>query len=556
MTLDEIAIKYNTDKSSKLHNYTARYDVYFSGMRHEKLKILEIGIQSGFSLKTWKEYFQNSKIFGIDIADCSHIDEDRIKTLQGSQNDLSFLKKVNDLYGPFDIIIDDGSHISSDMRISFDFLFPLLKKEGLYVVEDLHCCYWPEFRKNSYSFMDRLNELLDCVNSMGKCGLADPSNIKEDLFYQSKKLGEMNWWEKSIEYIHLFRSIVFIKKSVLGDIDQSYRSIKPPGWLKNKIRFKNLKRTVWKGLRSCLKKMSEIKKPTAPREEILAYRKKIKVYDVFIFFNELELLELRLNMLNNYVDYFIIVEATVTFSGLPKKLFFEENKYRFRQFEHKIIHYIIKDTPTNEDDLRKRLLDDKLNFLDREIINTTLTSDNIPQGQSHWLREFYQKESMKKALVGLGGNDICFISDVDEIWNPEVSIDYTKDDIFKLRQNMYAYFMNNRSSEQWAGTYATKYKNIKHNSINHLDTPSKTHYTYVKNGGWHFTNLGGADRIKQKIESYGHQEFNNDEIKTQIEKRIINNEDFIGRKFKFWVDESNLPKYLLDNNARYKTFFK
>ena len=94
MTLDQIALSLGTDKSSKLHNYTEKYDFYFSKMRDEKLKVLEIGIQNGFSLKMWKQYFQNSEIFGIDTADCSSFQEERVIPILGSQNDLSFLESV------------------------------------------------------------------------------------------------------------------------------------------------------------------------------------------------------------------------------------------------------------------------------------------------------------------------------------------------------------------------------------------------------------------------------------------------------------------------------
>ncbi len=225
MTLDEIALKYKTDKSSKVHNYTGKYEVYFSSIKNNNLKILEIGIQNGYSLKTWKEYFANSEIYGIDIKDCSKMDEDRIKTLKGSQDDLVFLKTVNDKYGPFDIIIDDGSHFNDHMKTSFDFFFPFLKNGGFYVVEDLNCCYRPDFRRDNTLFMNRLKELLDCVNSGGKCGIADISNIKEDNFYQRKELGELNWWEKSIDSIHLYRSIVFIKKYKFAE--KFYEKISP-----------------------------------------------------------------------------------------------------------------------------------------------------------------------------------------------------------------------------------------------------------------------------------------------------------------------------------------
>lgn len=219
MTLDEIASQYNTDKGSHLHNYTEKYEKYFFELRNEKLKILEIGIQNGYSLKTWKEYFPNAEIFGIDIVDCSHMDEERIKTLQGSQTDVNFLKNVNARFGPFDIIIDDGSHYSSDMTISFDALFPLLKPNGLYVVEDLHCLYWPQFKDGGKSFMKRLSRLADSVNGRGKWGLSEIKNETQDEFYQQRKNGNPNWWDRSVEYIHLYRSIVFIKKHIAAPTD-------------------------------------------------------------------------------------------------------------------------------------------------------------------------------------------------------------------------------------------------------------------------------------------------------------------------------------------------
>jgi hypothetical protein len=121
---------------------------------------------------------------------------------------------------------------------------------------------------------------------------------------------------------------------------------------------------------------------------------------------------------------------------------------------------------------------------------------------------------------------------------------------------MYSYFLNNRTSEPWAGTFATKYKNIKDKCLNDFRDQAKTTYTYVENGGWHFTNQGGADRIKTKLESYSHKEFNTEEIKKELEKKIQENKDFVGRNFKFWVEEKDLPAYLLTNKEKYKSYFK
>ena len=294
-------------------------------------------------------------------------------------------------------------------------------------------------------------------------------------------------------------------------------------------------------------------------EKIAEYRKDIKIYDVFTFLNELELLEIRLSILDKHIDYFVIIESTQTFSGLPKKLYFEENKHLFEKYKHKIIHYMIDDVPEDEYDLRNRLLNKKLSALDKEIATNALTSDNFVKSDVHWLKEFYQKESIKKALVGLSDNDFCFVSDVDEIWNPEVKIDYTRNDVFKFKQVAYVYYLNNRSNEDWAGwtgTIATKYKNIKNSCLNHLRTATKNNYTVLKNGGWHFTFQGGINQIKKKLESYGHQELNKNDIKSQIEDMVLHNKDIRGRNIKFWIDERNLPKYLLDNKIKYKKFFK
>lgn len=547
MTLDDIALKYATDKSSTQHNYTEKYDRYFSPLRNEKLKVLEIGIQNGFSLKTWKEYFPNAEIFGIDIVDCSHMDEERVTTLKGSQNDLTFLKKINDQYGPFDIIIDDGSHNSADMRISFDFLFPLLKKDGLYVVEDIVCVYWPELSDGGTLFMDRLKELLDIVNGNGKCGLAEMKNIDVDHVYQGKKRGAMDWWEESVEYVHLYRSIAFIKKYA-----QAPKYLNPPvKSLSGLVRTKRFASKVYGrlmhmknvGIEKVLdfkKKISEQTMSALAPEEIRAQRETIKVYDIFTYNGEADILELRLNILNNAVDQFIIVEAPTTFSGLKKPLYFEAQKERFAQFTDKIKYFVVDEYPT-----------------DAAICALADASSNVPTGgPEHWRREFYQKESIKKALVGIADDDFCFVGDVDEIWNPLVQIDWRKDDVFKLKQELYVYFLNNKSNQSWIGTIATKYKNIKNACLNHLRTKGKTVYTYVDDGGWHFTNMGGIEEIRRKLnDTYTEESYNTKEVQDNLEKRF-GAVDYVGRKDIYRVDESTLPHYIVEHKELYNTLLK
>jgi hypothetical protein len=174
-TLDFIANKYGTDKCHQIHNYCARYEKYLPFNRYDKLKILEIGVLNGESLKTWREYFYRSEIVGIDInPDCKQYEGERISVEIGSQDDAAFLTSVNSTYGDFDLILDDGSHLNSHVIKSFDVLFPLLKSGGTYVVEDVLTSYLPDyeggFRQENTS-MEYFKRLADDVNYRGLLSL-------------------------------------------------------------------------------------------------------------------------------------------------------------------------------------------------------------------------------------------------------------------------------------------------------------------------------------------------------------------------------------------------
>ena len=262
-------------------------------------------------------------------------------------------------------------------------------------------------------------------------------------------------------------------------------------------------------------------------------------YDTFSFFNELDLLEIRLNILDPHVDFFVLAESNETFSGQPKPLYYQENKERFAKWNHKIIHIVVDDFP-NDPEI-SRMMDDR---------------PYVPKHLEHFRRAFYQKESLRKGLADAEDDDIVYFGDLDEIWKPQEIDDKT----YKLQQLCYVYYVNNRSSEDWYGTVVTRYKNIKEGSINDLRAKPAN---FLPDGGWHFTNMGGPEAIRAKIEAYDHQEYNKESIKAKIEKRMQNNEDYIGRnrdykgvKFKFWIDESDLPQYLLENKEKYRHLFK
>lgn len=318
----------------------------------------------------------------------------------------------------------------------------------------------------------------------------------------------------------------------------------------------------WRGL-GWLRSEIEAKKYWLSEAEIKEYRKGIKIYDVIIFFDELDLLEIRLSILDPYVDFFVIVESTESFSGNKHPEIFKINKDRYKKWSHKILYYSNTDTPKDEADARNRLSQNKnLTELDRQILTDTITSDNVGKGVVHWLKEFYQKESIKKALVGLGDDDVCYVSDLDEVWNPELVIDYSKDDIFKLRQTGYMYFLNNRTSEidwdVWSGTIVTKYKNIKYSCLNHLRTHRKmaSRYVFLRNGGWHFAFQGGYEGAKRKLVERGHFFYKPEETVPNIKERVEKNIYYRGGKVKLWVDEGNLPKHILENKEKYKNMLK
>src|SRR5688572_29079055 len=145
--LVSLAKIYKTDKGWH-HHYMPVYQQWFEALRHKPVRLLEIGIGGydkpllgGDSLRMWKSYFRKGIITGIDIYDKSALIEDRIYIYKGDQADKNFLRDVSQKEGPFDIIIDDGSHVQSHIITSFETLFPLLSPGGIYVIEDTETSY-------------------------------------------------------------------------------------------------------------------------------------------------------------------------------------------------------------------------------------------------------------------------------------------------------------------------------------------------------------------------------------------------------------------------------
>ena len=165
-SLTELAKNYKTDKWG-YHYYTPIYEQWFSPLRYKPVRLLEIGIGGydkshfgGDSLRMWKRYFRHGKITGIDLYEKSALAEKRIKTFKGDQSNPDFLREVVKAEGPFNIVIDDGSHMQSHIITTFEVLFPLMPTGSIYVIEDTQTSYWPKFEGST----SQMNEVPSAMN--------------------------------------------------------------------------------------------------------------------------------------------------------------------------------------------------------------------------------------------------------------------------------------------------------------------------------------------------------------------------------------------------------
>ncbi len=154
----------------KCLHYLPIYEATLFPLRHRPVRMLEIGVHKGGSLEMWRRYLHpDSVVTGIDIdPDCRRFDNPsrNIHVRIGSQQDLRFLRHVTNELGPFDVILDDGSHAASHMVDSFRFLFPTsLAPGGIYIVEDLCANYWAPYRDSRMSFMDLIKWLIDGMHA-------------------------------------------------------------------------------------------------------------------------------------------------------------------------------------------------------------------------------------------------------------------------------------------------------------------------------------------------------------------------------------------------------
>lgn len=256
--------------------------------------------------------------------------------------------------------------------------------------------------------------------------------------------------------------------------------------------------------------------------------------DVCTYNGERDILDIRLNVLYPYVDKFIIVEFDETFSGKkkPKHLLKDWNKDWVKFLDKIDYAWIPKSEWSKYKDLAK-----------------SSPNTQYGKGAEHWVREFCQKESIKDCLTDLKGEDVVFVGDCDELWNPEQFKGFITPCKLKLR--VYSYYLNNRSTEEFWGTIVGYYKDIKGKCLNHLRSTdlSRTQEEF----GWHFTSMGGHENVKKKLtDSYTSDSYANDWVLNNLEQNINGNLDFIGRHFNYIQDESGWPSFIKNNKIKYK----
>ena len=252
-----------------------------------------------------------------------------------------------------------------------------------------------------------------------------------------------------------------------------------------------------------------------------------RIYDGFTFFNELEVLELRLHELHDKVDFFILVEATQTFQGKPKPLVYEANKERFRAFHKQIIHIIVDDMPTSDD----------------------------PR-----VREHHQRRAIARGASNLQPEDVLIISDVDEvIKRSTVDVLRANSGYFLIDMPMYQFFLNTEAIPRgWNKVFAFSYDLAgsipDFSRVRVLQLPTFENFAgrnhMIMDGGWHFTFLGGPEQVREKLASYSHTGGHYESLRRPkaVEQQLMTGHQLGGHSITLIkeIDES-YPEYVRNN---------
>jgi len=196
--------------------------------------------------------------------------------------------------------------------------------------------------------------------------------------------------------------------------------------------------------------------------------------DTFMFYNELDILELRLTLLDEYVDRFVLVESEVNHVGGPKELFFQRNKKRFEKWMHKIEHVIV-------------------------------TAEESPTDENPWCREKHQRECILRGLDGVPNESIVMVSDLDEIPDlAKVPFENLPHIVTSVHMWMFEYsFKYLFTGEAWFGTVITNCEIFKRVGPNYL-RDNRWKFPCFKEAGWHLSSFGTPMHVWNKMQTYAH----------------------------------------------------
>ena len=268
------------------------------------------------------------------------------------------------------------------------------------------------------------------------------------------------------------------------------------------------------------------------------------IYDCFSYLDEDLLLDLRLNILNDFVDFFVIVEGNKTWQNNSKKLKFDINKYS--KFKNKIKYIKVED---------------------------------LPEGEDPYKRENYQRNSILRGLSNADDEDIIMISDLDEIPNPKVLSNFKKEmkyAAFKQKHFYYKFNLQSNNYPYWYGTRICIKKFLKSPQwLRDLKFKKRPFWrldklrlnNIIEDGGWHFCNLKSPRDLLYKYENlcetndmfHFNQKIDKKFLNLdEIEKRVNAGDDIIGRDDKFIVNDidESFPKFILENKQDYKDWIK
>lgn len=281
----------------------------------------------------------------------------------------------------------------------------------------------------------------------------------------------------------------------------------------------------------------------------------MRVVSATQFFCELDLLEIRLETLDPVVDFFVISESTKTHSGLDKPLYYEQNKDRYKKFHHKIIHQIVEETPKNIPECKK---------LDNIYAEKVILSDWFDKTEESYIRDTYEKEVLLRPISEIANyDDTVLFGDLDEIPRPEaielMKRDFDKNAIYYLKHEMFYYYLNlQKTNENWIGTLGLSFEKLDKENKSFCEMRTNKSGKAIYNAGWHMTYMGGVDKIRQKINSWGEQSLNTPRTHNNLEENVENCIKY-GRDLFFrpaiWevrdINDGTFPKYLVENQEKF-----